>query len=1099
LTVSLFASVVQEIHIVYADPPSEQILNPSFEDYTYNFSEPVFENWTQLNVNADTTSSHSGNVSAWGYSMRAETTQDFASPINGSSIITFGFWARFGGYSGDLYFHSINLWDTHNVKYSKSGILMHNASWNYYDCMDLINSSLNYIRVSLVHHNSYFYAGWDDVTLIGSPVVANLNVVSSPEINADFEVNGSVQSTPYNEWVDSESVNLTVVDTTKIVGSTSYNFESWTYPKTVPVESDNVVTNPSFETPITYSEIIVNGGWETGNWTGWTGEYVDIEPTYALNGTYGSHPWASGGYIRQDFESVRVSLIRSLTVWVYTVNESYLHFSCNLDGWDIWMDAVGSWVQLDLLYYLQSYIGSNLTEIEFSNSDGYSYLDDVSLMILDGESGWMFNRGVSSSYITRNPNAYSVNINNFSASFYIDSFNVGYGGSMMFFYVGDISYISPSAFLLENESGLYVEVTIGQYPEYDVFTEITYDSWHNITFLTRTGYYATEFEVQLDGASLIYSSENDVYGTYASFFVGAEDVGGQTYHLFFDDVSWTNMVSGNHTDDFESGFPTDWDVYGSCNLSSSQYVSSSHSLEMLSSNDTWMTEDRAHEGTHSAVLDYGGSSVRQILNASVPVTDITELSFWYYVNSSDALQYGGFQVVYDDDSGNYFDLGSLPNASIGSWTQEDVHTSLDPARNVTTLICWNDNEVSSNVYFDDVVLKYANAYGEGNVTDTNLTIIVNLADLNLYSGTVTMNYNDNMTMAFSAFPAINPEVTVNGSIYPVPYSLFTSSGNYTMNATSSKMVSGVFYTFVGWFINGSTVDYSPVLTVSVLSDTTFELYYEGFTSCSGLIYYFRSDTHIVNNVTAYQLDTVNTLSRLNSTETSGITGLNASWGFRVFLLHSDSSLSELTSGVQVAQMTRLFNGEGYLQGIWTCPQTFLVIGFDSILVRVYNKLDGGSWSLEGSWTTPLLVKKTLVSSAWLFDCYVALSSGSTNATFSFGDSYLADSLIAGIEFTDPNEFELMMYNLNAGNFFTFIMFPFTYLIGALFYGLLLLLLIVPVYIKYHSLDVVLFMLIIFGGAGGFFSLLMPISGLQIGFFVMAFAIGTLLYKVVTSR
>jgi hypothetical protein len=93
----------------------------------------------------------------------------------------------------------------------------------------------------------------------------------------------------------------------------------------------------------------------------------------------------------------------------------------------------------------------------------------------------------------------------------------------------------------------------------------------------------------------------------------------------------------------------------------------------------------------------------------------------------------------------------------------------------------------------------------------------------------------------------------------------------------------------------------------------------------------------------------------------------------------------------------------------------------------------------------------------------------------------------------------MLYNLNSGNFFTFILLPYTALIGSLFYGLVLLLLIVPIYIKYHSLDVVLFMLILFGGAGGFFSLLMPISGLQVGFVVMAFAIGSLLYKMITSH
>jgi hypothetical protein len=89
----------------------------------------------------------------------------------------------------------------------------------------------------------------------------------------------------------------------------------------------------------------------------------------------------------------------------------------------------------------------------------------------------------------------------------------------------------------------------------------------------------------------------------------------------------------------------------------------------------------------------------------------------------------------------------------------------------------------------------------------------------------------------------------------------------------------------------------------------------------------------------------------------------------------------------------------------------------------------------------------------------------------------------------------MLMNLNFGNFFTFLLLPYTYLIGGLFYGLLLLLLGVPVYIKYRSLDVILFAMIIFGGAGGFFSLLMPTSSLQLGFFIMAFSLGALIYRV----
>jgi hypothetical protein len=358
------------------------------------------------------------------------------------------------------------------------------------------------------------------------------------------------------------------------------------------------------------------------------------------------------------------------------------------------------------------------------------------------------------------------------------------------------------------------------------------------------------------------------------------------------------------------------------------------------------------------------------------------------------------------------------------------------------------------------------------------------------------------SLAFDSYPSIAPPVIVNGTTYSSPASLYyLEPATYVINACSPIGYGGVWYAFNAWLVNGTTVYTNESLTLTISGNTAFTIYYLPYypsPPSSGASYFFRGDSHIVNNVTAFQLDTTNTESAVDANETSITSGLNVSWGFRVYLLHDGGAVSELTSTYS-GLITRVIDGYGYCYSTWSCPATPLVMGYDSIEIRVYTQIGAGSWTLKGTFTTPRLLEKYLKASTWMFCVYVAKSTGSTVSTFRFGDLFTADSSVTGVQFIDPNTFELMLYNLNSGNFFTFILLPYIALIGSLFYGLVLLLLIVPIYIKYHSLDVVLFMLILFGGAGGFFSLLMPISGLQVGFVVMAFAIGSLLYKMITSH
>jgi hypothetical protein len=65
----------------------------------------------------------------------------------------------------------------------------------------------------------------------------------------------------------------------------------------------------------------------------------------------------------------------------------------------------------------------------------------------------------------------------------------------------------------------------------------------------------------------------------------------------------------------------------------------------------------------------------------------------------------------------------------------------------------------------------------------------------------------------------------------------------------------------------------------------------------------------------------------------------------------------------------------------------------------------------------------------------------------------------------------------------------------LFYGLLLLVFFVPLYNRYKSFSPIIILLILFGGAGGILSLLVPEAGLGISWIFLIVGIGGLIYKV----
>ena len=126
--------------------------------------------------------------------------------------------------------------------------------------------------------------------------------------------------------------------------------------------------------------------------------------------------------------------------------------------------------------------------------------------------------------------------------------------------------------------------------------------------------------------------------------------------------------------------------------------------------------------------------------------------------------------------------------------------------------------------------------------------------------------------------------------------------------------------------------------------------------------YMRGDTHTINGLLAYALNTTQSNTAKNVKKSSGLLK-DAYWGIRVYKRDSGGSETEITSGTPVAEVIRSAAGQGIQSNTWDCPETALD-STDAIIVKVYHKWTAESWVLIDTFITPQLGAETLDSSTW---------------------------------------------------------------------------------------------------------------------------------------
>lgn len=259
-------------------------------------------------------------------------------------------------------------------------------------------------------------------------------------------------------------------------------------------------------------------------------------------------------------------------------------------------------------------------------------------------------------------------------------------------------------------------------------------------------------------------------------------------------------------------------------------------------------------------------------------------------------------------------------------------------------------------------------------------------------------------------------------------------------------------------------------------------------------YYAHIATATVNGVTGYVLNETSTLSGSTLVTESTVGSVTIYVGWRIWHTDSNNLTTELTTGTPVAQVSRAVDGEGLQSATWTPPQTNLNVGWDALKFIVYIQLDGFPWVPKATFTTERLVEKALNNETWTFYAYTKrlYSFPSTSATFYWGQGY--NSRIEDVTFTDPSPFQGMGLKLEQGDFVAWLFFPYVNLIGSMFYGLMMLLINVPIYNRYHSFKPILIMFILFGGGSGIFTLLIPEVGMSIGWVFLLIGLTALLYQ-----
>ena len=267
---------------------------------------------------------------------------------------------------------------------------------------------------------------------------------------------------------------------------------------------------------------------------------------------------------------------------------------------------------------------------------------------------------------------------------------------------------------------------------------------------------------------------------------------------------------------------------------------------------------------------------------------------------------------------------------------------------------------------------------------------------------------------------------------------------------------------------------------------------------TNLTWYCRGETHTVHEELGYQLQPYigHGVGFSDHREQTGSSSVN--YGIRIYAVDYSGSQTELTSGSPDAVVTLTTNLYTQKTGLWTCPSYSAVI--DAMIVDVYQRFGSGTWTLIRRFISDSGLEIVLDAGVWTFDYYLErdynVGSNLTNSNFYWANELYRSGI--GLIHHGLNIFETAFYRLTVKHDFAMaFLTPWTFYLGDVAYGFALLFVVVTLRNRLENDRAILALLWLFGGAGGFFNLMLPVAAINFAWIVLAVALAGTLLKLFT--
>ena len=486
--------------------------------------------------------------------------QTFSPSVTGSSVSTATFWT-WSIYSGSppegAYFQVI-VGYTDSTTDSQTWEHTSDMTWVQRDFKSIINTAkeINSIKIwNTAEGVNQFGGSIDDVSLITAAPTYECNVVSDPEIAAEWELDGTPYTTPWNDNIIQGVKRLEATETTAIrdSGQNMYGFTHW------------MVTNSSGSFNITDDEIFPDIQSEH-NFT----LFYDDSYTVRVDSTpYTSATFTATAYA---FTAPKV-LVRYAdnhtfvcTLFEVDVNASYKytfdHWSINGSGYygslsidvdiqgdtNLTMHYLGSWIPTP---YIPTFAYNAINGTWYFRSDTHT-IHELLGYKLD------FVNTYTSTYTTRTQSHFTLNVSYGIRVWIIDVFGNNY----------ELSGGTPEAIVSRSSDGDGYQSAYFECPAYaglidavqvNLYQRFNTDPWSlRRYFITDENLY---FKLPASSWTIIYYTNRTTASTTAYFFHGSTTFNSRILFQYYKANPWELALARLQAQQYLAFMTTPWTYY----------------------------------------------------------------------------------------------------------------------------------------------------------------------------------------------------------------------------------------------------------------------------------------------------------------------------------------------------------------------------------------------------------------------------------------------------------------------------------------------------------------------------------------------------------